>query len=329
MCYVQARYNVVSKIYHSFMTKLFIKLKFSAKKFEAEICQRILRLEEYLRKTFKISEEEGLIVEPPIKNCEKCKAALKEKQKNGVFLLNIIINCIIVTKICKNSECPSYNNLISYQGDIQGLVNWNNKVLIGVEIVRQYLDLYAANGTPFVSFIKDRLKNPECLQTNEIYKEKMNLKPYFGYLQAAFAISAEKFEHQSSPCCQNPRFITMDGFVLSIKSDRMGKFKAPWNLGVCQQRATKRSERQLPSLSKEEEKLLRDLRDKGSCSKRVLDKMKTSQHLGLQVIAPMLVEKGTNFELPKECLSFISFLIKKVSAVVSLVPASCYNIANR
>lgn len=84
------------------------------------------------------------------KSCEK-PLTLKTKNDNGFFLLPVLLSCRIYIGICCNTDCNDTVNY-SFNGDTLGFVNFNNSILIGDEMIQEYMNLFSSNGLPFNSW---------------------------------------------------------------------------------------------------------------------------------------------------------------------------------
>lgn len=159
--------------------------------------------------------------------CSNCGDILHEKLKNnGIIVLSVLIKCEVYIKYCQ--ACP-YEE-ISWTECSTGYINYNNKLIIGVEMVVEYMDLFSSSGCPFLSWWTAKFHESNSKCSSDIVDSATNWKNYISILHRVFVISTEKFVFlQDIPkCCQNPKVISMDGHVASVRSDKMNKQKTPW-----------------------------------------------------------------------------------------------------
>lgn len=288
-----------------------------------------MSLIDFMKKHFDYdTTENSFVVYPEQKNCSCCLTPLLMKMKtNCFFLLPVILSCKIYS-----GECPkcSDDTIYSFSGDSLGFINYNNSILIGNEVIKEYMDLYSSSGLPFNSWFKDRILSLNSPMNCKIAAEK-NLRNYTGTLHEAFCLGAETFvlNEESFICCKNPKILLMDGVVISIKSANMPKFESPWIMEKVNYRASKRSERQFKALIKIEKEHVDSLIKGDKIGLRVLNVLRNSSNVGLQCLSYSLMEKNKSYELNISAKLFAIFLCKKVASVKSLVPEECLLIIKR
>lgn len=294
---------------------------------EQTILSRSLKLIETLKTYYKEDENGIFLVVPENTNCTICSEVLKKNQpKNGLILTSTtIFNCTIGTGFCETCD-----ESFSYQGKKDLMVNWNNKIIIAFELVQQYMRLYALNGTPFTCFIESRLEYPQYNQ-HSLLKKNINITPYLGYLHEAFVLFSTNvvFPQNTMKCCYSPKYVTMDGIVISIKTNKIPKFQTPWITGEINGRATFRRDRQLDPVSKEEASIIKNAIQTGVVTHEQYDELQNSDKVHVKVFLAMVRKNGELFQVPEEAKFFGIFLIKKVAAVVTLVPQTCLHIVKR
>lgn len=264
---------------------------------------------------FKVVPEESI--------CTSCAEPLTVNgKKKGFILTNVIFKCTVFIYIC--STC---NKKYEYQGEKHSMLNYDNRFIISFEILKQYLDTYSINGTPLSCFLESRYSLAQL--EDPVIVDSVAIKHYFGMLHHAFVSASVNLELNNTKCCESPKFITMDGVVISVKSKNIPQFDKPWITETLTKRATDRKDRQLEPLTEEEAKIIA----RGVASKKITEAhyniLKRSQKIPVKVFAAMCVRETNEYVVPEKLTFFGNFLLKKVAAVATMLPRSCLNIVQR
>lgn len=294
--------------------------------FKSTICERALRLEETIEKHFSIDSKTGLIeIFSEKTTCSHCGNQLGQylKTKSGVILTSIIMNALIYTSKCQNDNCIHYNEEISFQGHEFGYVNYKNNMIIPVEHIMQYMDMYAANGVPFDSWWKSNyIKPTESMQRLARYEIKRKWESYSGYVHEAFVLATELFRYpaNSFKCCNNPGKIAMDGICISMKTKQMPVLHRPWLNGIIYGQATNRGDRQFEKISSEDAKILNTLLDGGHVNEVTVNTWRTSMNICLKIISFCVVEQGHKYFIHERAKTFVRASVKKINTASNLMP---------
>lgn len=249
--------------------------------------------------------------------------------KQGFIILSIIINCNIHIGRCTNQNCPDKRD-ISFNGHELGFINYKNLFIIGIDIVKEYLDLFCCTGVSFVAWWKTRvltISDPERPLLNTTH----NWQSYAGLFHEIFCLSAEKFNFcdQNSICCENPETILMDGIVVSIKTSNLPEFTNPWVINTINKRLTIRKDRQFSVLKEPYISILETLLSNNGVAVTTYNILKTSSHSGVKCLGFCLQKRGQLFFLKTHAKMFAQFLTKKVASIKSIIPIACADVIKR
>lgn len=257
---------------------------------------------------------------------------VKLHQKKGVLMVGVLMSCEVHVAVCTNDNCSRKNQIISYSGISKGLVNVNNKFVIGIELIQEYLELYSKTGMKFSSWIKVRTNIHSNSSETPLFKKVDNLASYYGYLHQAFCSASELFLFDKADfyCCASPEVIQIDATVNSIQLSRLPTFKEPWVKEHVIQRTSTRNERQLPQLNETDKKIISNILKGISCSQATVHRFQNHDHVGLKNIGFCMMKKKDNqYILNKSAEMFCKCLIKNVAASSSILPTSCVEIVSR
>lgn len=294
--------------------------------FESTICERALRLEETIEKHFSIDSKTGYIeIFPEQKTCSHCGNQLRQylKTNSGVLLTSIIMNALIYVSKCKTDDCTYCDKEISFQGQEFGYVNYKNNMIIPVERIIQYMDMYGANGVPFDSWWKSNyIKPTEAMQRLPRYEIKRKWETYSGYIHEAFVLATELFRYPMTAfkCCNNPRRIAMDGVVISIKTKQMPILFRPWLNGIIYGQATNRGDRQFEKINPEDAKILNTLLDGGHVTEVTVNTWRTNKNICLRIISFCVVEQDHKYFIHERAKTFVRASVKKINTASNLMP---------
>lgn len=296
---------------------------------QQHVFERTVDLISYIEKAFKISTKtiDKIPIVPEIENCTLCASTMtKEVQNdNAILLTNIAFNCSIFKKKCSSESCINDKEYF-FEGSQMGLVNYKNNIIIAVELIIEYLDLFAICGAPFSAWLKSKTNSyPMSLP---IMNVKRNWTSLNGKIHEAFCAASERLEVSlaSYKCCDNPKVLLMDGVVASIKSRNLPNFKKIWLHGKSKHRCTTRNERQLKTISKQEKPIFEQLIHGYKIHKTQQDLLKSSANIGVRAIFYCLNDDGS---LKASAKRFASFLVKEIASITSLIPSSCLHIIEK
>lgn len=249
--------------------------------------------------------------------------------KKGFIILSIIINCNIYIGICENQDCTDKKD-VSFSGHELGFINYKNLFIIGIDIIKEYLDLFSCSGVSFVAWWKTRvlaISDPE----RPLLNTTRNWPSYAGLFHEVFCVSAEKFDFcdQNSICCENPEIILMDGIVVSIKTSNMPEFSNPWVFNTIKKRLTTRKDRQFPVLKEPYISILESLLSDNGVAFTTFNTLKTSSHSGIKCLGFCLQKRGQLYFLKTQAKLFAKFLTKKVASIKSIIPIACADVIER
>lgn len=289
----------------------------------------------FVMKQFKHdSLSKNIQINPEASVCENCKHPLSVKVKNynGVIFLPTLMKCDVQVKECKNITCCKFNNLISFSGHLMGYINYNNKIIIGVELIMEYLNLFQASGLAFESWWTNRFSIDVSSLNDQMVDSINNWTDYKTKIHSTFAITIEQmiFPRNWTTCCSNPSKISMDGIVASVPQHKLNKYSNPWCFGTIKKKLTTRSQRQLKEISRNDMSLIEVAVQKKHIVKQCIEFWRTSDHAGLRLLSfCFLKTKDSNYELDQDTKPFAKFLLKKTASVRSLLPNSCVKFIER
>lgn len=275
--------------------------------------------------------DEHLHIYPELQTCSLCHESLQMeiKKEHGIVLLSKPINCRIYVGKCLNNECVNKEES-SFDGCQLGYINYQNSFIIGIELVKDYLNLFSYSGLPFSAWWKNHTAS--FLKTgNPLLDVDRNWKSYCGKMHEAFCIGAEKFEIPLTlyNCCQNPKTLLMDGVVASIKAVNMPTFKKLWVDSKITGRCTKRSERQFPKLTSIEKTILEKLEAGEKIGTRDKNLLESSTNIGIKAISKCLIYNNRSYILKHSAKLFATFLCKTIASIKSLISNSCVHIIEK
>lgn len=296
--------------------------------------ERVWNLEKFVVENFKITQDTGKIkIIPEDTVCKACTELLllSKYQSNGVLMFSIILNCEVYVAKCPNSDCPQYNKIVSYNGIPKGIINFNNKFFIGIELIKEYFDLYSKNGIKFTTWIKTKIDLYKFCSEAPLHKSIVKLPSYYGILHEAFCATTELFVFDKSDffCCTEPEVIQIDATVNSIKMCRLPSFKQPWINESIVSRTTTRKQRQFDTLNSNDKKIINGIVLGQSCPKETLKQWQDHHHPALKTLSYCMIKKQDLYFLDKPAEMYAKTLLKSVAASSSIVPMKCVEIVKR
>lgn len=295
--------------------------------------QRSYNLENYLKTEFLKYDPSTYSIVPETKVCLECSTdlVLHQKKAIGFIVLNIIVKCNVYYGQCETEGCSNYKIPVSYTGIGSGLINYGNKFFVGVELIVEYMNLYAKNGLSFTAWFKNKITINRYADST-IYGDVNHIHSYTGMLHEAFCLGTTLFDYEKSVffCCELPKIVSMDAIVNSVKNSRMFKFKKPWITSTVIDRCSKRSERQLEKLSGLVKEEIIEILRKKTITLDTIQKLRKCSHKGVRAFS-FCFSKGTdnNFVLQDLAQMFGMMLTKSVAAANTLIPVNCVSIVEK
>jgi CxC4 like cysteine cluster associated with KDZ transposases len=301
--------------------------------------KRVENLSLFLDQNFHKGHDGEYIIVP--EDCAICKAPVSlqtvGKAMGGWLLLSNIQRVSVYNGRCINSTCPLNGKLVHFDGNSKAIVNWRNKMFVGVELVRRYMKQFSNTGASVNSWWQTQLweyfDNYKLLSTNPEYKE---LGGYGGSMSEIVAGTAElmEFHPQVYKCCSAPKVIQMDGIALSVRHKRMPKMEHPWivqntNTHSPETRHSSRVHRQFKKLTDSERGILLEYLA-GTLSTNWSFRLLYRSHEDAETaeldkafkIALTFREYNTRntVKCPTRLIKFTEMLLKDVSPICSLIP---------
>lgn len=255
------------------------------------------------------------------------------KAKESFMVLSIIINCRIHIGRCQNESCSDKRDIF-FDGHELGFVNYKNNFIIGIDIIKEYLDLFSSSGISFVSWWNTRISTINDPERPLLHTSR-NWKSYAGMFHEGFCLSAEKFKfsNENFICCKDPETILMDGIVVSIKTSNMPDLSTPWVLSTVKKRLTARKHRQFPKLGEPYISILESLLSDNGIANTTSTTLKTSNNPGIKCIGFCLERRGQRphqkYFLKSKAKMFAKLLMKQVASIKSIVPNTCSDVIER
>lgn len=296
--------------------------------------QRSFNLENYLKSEFLLHDPSAFSIIPENKSCLSCSRdlVLYKRKPTGFIILNLTVQCNVFYGQCENECCTHYKVQISFMGTSSGLINCGNKFFIGVEIIVEYMNLYAKNGLSFNAWFETKMETNRYANNTSLFGDVHHLKSYTGLLHEAFCLGTSlfHFEESSFKCCDSPKIISMDAIVNSVKRSRMTTFQEPWITSTLVDRCSKRSDRQLEKLNEKwKSDILEVIQQKTISFDKVL-KLRHCDHKGVKAFSFCFYENANgSYSLKDVAKMFGMTLIKTVAAANSIVPSNCVQIIKK
>lgn len=243
----------------------------------------------------------------------------------------MIANCDVYIGHCENEGCDGFKKTVVFDGTNLGFINYSNKFFIGIELIVEYMNLYAQNGVSFSAWIKSRMFITNGAQLSDLYSSNICLNSYHGLLHEAFCSASNLFIFPQSTfyCCENPQVLQMDGLVNSVKSSRMVEFFEPWIVNQIRERSSDQNKRQLQKLDDTTANLIKEILKTNKCSLSTMEDLQKNRHIGVKVFGFCFEEQQEYCVMRDLAKLFGTTLIKKIAAANSLIPKSCILIVER
>lgn len=295
--------------------------------------KRAWNLEKFISENFDFADTGIIKIIPEQIICSSCSEplSLSLHQPQGFLISTIILNCEVHVAKCTNTDCLQNNKMKSFSGIKIGIVNFNNKFFICVELIKEYFELYSKNGVKFTTWIKTKIDLFKFDSETPLYKQISNLSSYYGILHEAFWAASELFVYNKNDfyCCEHPEAIQIDATVNSIKMCRMPQFKQPWIKDTILSRTTTRKQRQLDQLDFNYKKIINAIVLGHSCLETTLLRLRNHNHTALKTLSFCMFKKDNLFYLDKSAEMFAKTLLKIVCAPTSIVPSNCVAVVSR
>jgi hypothetical protein len=270
---------------------------------------------------------------PEAQSCQQCGGVLSCQVMNSEA---VILSPCLVAAVVYKKMCAVCNLMHLYDGHHHGIVNWNNKLLITIEMVVRYMNAFASSGQPVTAWWHDLCLEEMGMYSTELESLAMRrLTNHSGHLSEAMAGAAELvvFPQDVFHCCDEPECIAMDGTVISISDRNMPSFEEPWlDPTPCTQRASTRPQRQLPDLSAAQLQFVNGFRKSAEgVPEGLMLRMRRSAHPGVRMLAflPDARPSGAMRYCVDGAKDFAKCLVRTVSPAWRLVPYTKCHVARR
>jgi hypothetical protein len=263
-----------------------------------------------------------IIPEATICDCG-CELTLRKCNAEPLFVHHVFVpNIKIYNGVCANG-CPP----VHFDGHDIGLVNYANKLIFTVEILRECLNISARSGTSVSSWWQAKCDSNLDFYPSELKSaQRQKWKNLRGAVVNAAVGFTELLDIPDSLfyCCANPRAVSMDGVVLSVKSHHLPKFDEPWIKNHTRERASTRPQRNVLKLTEDEQKLTHRLLAKHP-SLTIADCESVagiSDNVGFQLFIMLSLNENTTQipKCPKYLENFARSLYKTISPACQLLP---------
>ncbi|KAJ2994625.1 hypothetical protein HDV02_001451, partial [Globomyces sp. JEL0801] len=241
-----------------------------------------------------------------------------------------------------HSKCAECGNTYHYDGRKDGLINYGDKHLFAVELLKEIMEFKYTNGTPVHAYwmAKTEMVLLDQEPSTNIRGRKY-LKQFSGSVSRVLTAFLKLIRYPSDyfQCCKTPRVVCVDGIVLSIETRRLlaQSLTEPWRqtCNPLKKRFSTRKERHLlPNMTKTIRKLIKDLTlaDTGVTQS---DLISIDTHFNNPVSKFILMFKkerrvGDGFYvMPLNLAKLFKFMYKDVCPTSSLAPPSIYLHLNR
>jgi hypothetical protein len=306
-------------------------IRFSSKDYGKVVRQRGFELKKWMVRKYRVTKRgKSFKVYPEQKYCEAClkRYGYRKVAGQSYFCGSFMLPLDVYVGRCENKECPRLGQEVSYSGDKDFVVNYNNHLIIPIELVEEYLRYYAASALTVSAWWDEKTSSyaRSCMHS-KINISLNQLRARRGQISTAIAGTAEMLNLSSLyKCCDHPQTVSMDGIVLSTMRIAMPKFSKPWRMdGVERSRASHRSERQLPKLSETEMRVVGELLQSSKRIKRSDIKacIRNTSNAALKLFLTLCSFKEDdcrNCRCPTAIREFGKFLQAEVAPVTSLIP---------
>lgn len=297
--------------------------------------KRALNIEEYLKNQFHYDTEfpDILKVKPETEQCLVCGQNFKiiKKQHKGYILLSVVATCDVYVAECCNNECMQFEFPVSFSGTSSGFVNYSNKFFIGVELIIEYMRLYAKNGLSFSAWIETKIVLSKSVTETKFYRNASHISSYFGVLHEVFCRATDLliFPKETFYCCSSPKIIQMDGLVNSVKANRIPVFSEPWIKDTVTERASKHNERQLERVDVPCKNLIVGILQTKKCSDATLQTLRKSTNSGVKALSFCFEKLDKENVLKESSILYAATLTKSIAAANSLIPSTCESVVLR
>jgi CxC4 like cysteine cluster associated with KDZ transposases len=306
-------------------------IRFSSKEYGKVVRQRGFELKKWMIRTYCVSKQRNTFkVRPEEKYCKECytRCGYRKVAGQSYFCGSFMMPLDVYVGYCQKKECSRLGQEISYSGNTDFVVNYNNHLIIPIELVEEYLRYYAASALTVSAWWDEKTSayTRSCMGSR-INISLRQLRARRGQISTAIAGTAEMLNLASLyKCCDHPQTVSMDGIVLSTMRIAMPKFTKPWRMeGVERSRASHRSERQLPKLSEAERRVVGEVLQSREGISRIDLKscLRSARNAALELFLTLCSfkenERG-NCRCPTGIKEFGKFLQAEVAPVTSLIP---------
>jgi CxC4 like cysteine cluster associated with KDZ transposases len=338
-------------IFYSFILKT--NLIVSDTHIQNQLIQRVQNLTTYLSENFQCGHHGEIVIIPEA--CNSCTTPLTLRSvgrlMGGWLLLSSFYKVSVYSGECTTESCHYRGVTKNFDGHNKAIVNWNNKLFLGVEFVRKYMKYFAMTGLSVHAWWQTQLceyfDNYKLESIEADYKELSN---YSGVMSELIAGAAELmvFDERVFHCCHSPKVIQMDGIALSVRDRCMPEIQHPWLLAPQQPNASTttstttftvrsapqhrhsfRQDRQFAKLNENTARIMREYLDgtlSSTWSYRLLHRTASNPNEYPLDIAVKIAwgfrqqNSPTTVQCPVRLVRFVECLLKDVAPVCTLVP---------
>jgi CxC4 like cysteine cluster associated with KDZ transposases len=283
----------------------------------------------YIETAFPKRSNENILVFPEQEQCSCGSSFSFGKNVHGSMILGPVLvhNVEVMFGKCMSLSCSDKKN-VYFDGHNYGLVNLNNKYLMDVGIIMEFLCLYAASGIAINAWWKAKcavyISGIADCQARISQKKKLNeMRSQVSILISGFA-ELLVYPRSLTGCCETPKMITMDGIVLSVKQMQIPKFHSPWLTEEVSFRATTRDQRSFPEILGEEKTFVENLLKGDVFSGSDCKRFSNSKHGALRLVCQILFDTfgSRTVVVSVELRIFLKCFLKEINPAISMVPLS-------
>lgn len=304
------------------------RYKFDDNLFWQQVLEQSKNYELFLDNNFKKKSCGNYVVTP---ECETCpcgqKLSLVSPSSKAIIVGNsLFCNVEIYYGWCPEQSCASQKSF-HFDGKKLGIINYKDSLLMCSGLAKEYLYSYSQSGQSFFSWWRskyhvflDSLDSESWAKTESFFVAKR------GAIAKCIAGFAEliDFPETMTHCCSSPKKITMDGIVLSVKSQRIPDFEFPWISEQVAYRATRRSDRSLEFSSLYEKSICSEFVKKRPVTMAICKSMCKANHSALALVCEIIIAKNPQKQtltVKAPLRRFLSCFLKTVNPAIRMAPS--------
>lgn len=262
--------------------------------------------------------------------CSHCKTPLSSglKTEQAVLIAQAVYRVIIPSVVCLSVSCPEANKELNYPFFQLGLFRQGNRLILTAELVFEYLNSSAEGATSVSCWWGSKVDT--YLRMNCMLAKGFSLNSLMsmrGLIANAMVGVSEMLEDaETFKCCLNPRAISLDGIVLSVKREKFPEISTPWLLEkTVRMRATMQHERQFPRLTTAQVNCLFLLcnHQKGLPERSLQQALSENEaprpYMLLLMLADQHPKNRTVYVLHSSLEAFAEMMLKDIAPLCSLV----------